>query len=460
MLAGEDTIAAISTPQGAGGIGIVRVSGPYAEKICRTIFKPLAKRPHLENHRLYHGDIVSSENKSVIDEVLVSIMRKPHSYTGEDLLEINCHGGPLVLQAVLSETIKAGARLAEPGEFTRRAFLNNRIDLMQAEAVINLITAKTDISAKLALSHIKGDLSKKILLLRSSLVDILATLETSIDFTEEDTQVPAISGLSENISDTIEGIEKILSTYEEGRIYKDGLSVVIAGRPNVGKSSLMNRLAGRQRSIVTHIPGTTRDWIEETVNIGGIPVNFADTAGIRDTEEIIEKEGMKLTWEKVSSADLVIVVLDGSADITGEDLKILDGVKNEKKVPVINKCDLPHTITEDTIQKAMPDTVPLWISAKYDKGISELKKRILSLFSGRRHPDETQDTLLTNLRHKTALEKAVEFLVGAKENIACGSCELAAFDIREALENIGEITGETTNDEILDRIFSNFCVGK
>jgi len=458
----EDTIAAIATPRGVGGIGIIRVSGPKSEKIGHLLFKPRGTPPRFfKSHHLYYGDIVSPTTGTILDEVLLSVMRKPLSYTGEDTLEINCHGGRVVLEAVLNEVIKTGARLADPGEFTKRAFLNNRLDLSQAEAVIDLILAKTDRGLDLALSHLRGNLSKRINDLRSSVIDLLANLEISIDFTEEDIHVSPISELSDSVQRIITSINEILSTYDEGKILREGLSVVITGKPNVGKSSLLNRLLEENRAIVTSVPGTTRDFIEEVINIKGIPVKFVDTAGIRDVENVIEREGIRLVWEKVASADVVIILLDGSTNLTEEDIEVIEKNKGGFIIPVINKNDLSPKLKDSDLNKILPGFKPLRISAKYGDGIPALKEEIYTRTLQNNQGDLQPDVILTNLRHKIALEEAAGFLAKAKENVIQGcSPELAAFDVREALESLGEIVGETTNEEVLDRIFSTFCIGK
>jgi len=457
----KDTIAAISTPLGVGGIGIIRTSGPKSEEIGQLLFKPRKKVDHFKNHHLYHGDIVSLQTGTVLDEVLITIMRKPHSYTGEDILEINCHGGPVILQAILSEVIKSGARAADPGEFTRRAFLNNRLDLSQVEAISDMIMAKSRKGLDLAISHLKGNLSKKVHTLRSSIIDVLAILETSIDFPEEDIEILPISELGGKIQVTIDDLRKLLSTYYEGKIYRDGITAVITGRSNVGKSSLSNKLLGEKRSIVTSTPGTTRDFIEEVINIKGIPLRLTDTAGIRDAENIIEKEGIELVWQKISSADIVIIVLDGSEKLISEDLEIIKKNRNRNCVLVINKSDLPHVLNVRELDNILHSAMrPLWISAKYGDGLPALKEHIHSLIISNTD-DRQSEIIITNLRHKTALEKTAGLLSKARENILEGiSPELAAFDLRESLESLGEIAGETINEEVLDRIFSTFCIGK
>ncbi|MCD6154152.1 MAG: tRNA uridine-5-carboxymethylaminomethyl(34) synthesis GTPase MnmE [Syntrophobacterales bacterium] len=457
----KDTIAAIATPCGVGGIGIIRISGSDSEEIGRLLFKSKKSISSFKSHYLYSGNIVSPTTGAILDEVLLSVMRKPHSYTGEDVLEINCHGGPVVLEAVLSEVIKAGARLAEPGEFTRRAFMNNRLDLSQAEAVIDLIMAKTDRGLNLALSHLKGDLSKKINDLRSSIIDLLSIVEISIDFTEEDIHTSPVSELSDSIQHIITSIDEILSTYGEGKILREGLSVVITGKPNVGKSSLLNRLLNENRAIVTSVPGTTRDFIEEVINIKGIPVKFIDTAGIRDVENVVEQEGIRLVWEKVLSSDIVVILLDGSKNLTEEDMEVIEKNKNGEIILAVNKNDLPPTLRNNALSKILPGVKPLWISAKYGDGIPALKEEIYARTLQNGQKDIQSNVILTNLRHKIALEKAGELLAKAKRNIIREiSPELAAFDMREALKSLGEIVGETTNEDVLDKIFANFCIGK
>lgn len=454
----KDTIAAIATPMGVGGLGIIRVSGPKSEEIARKLFKPRKRVDKFMTHYLYHGEIISPETGATLDEVLLTFMRKPHSYTGEDTLEINCHGGPLILQVVLTEVIKAGARLAEPGEFTKRAFLNNRLDLSQAEAVVDMIMAKTERSLELAISHLKGELTSKIGALRTSIIDLLAILEASIDFSEEDLDVEQEPGIIRRIQAIVDDLHAMLKTYEQGKIYRHGLGAVITGKPNVGKSSLLNRLLGEKRAIVTPIPGTTRDFIEEFTNIKGIPVRLTDTAGIRHPEDIVEEEGIALVREKLSLADLVVIVLDGSKELTEEDVEIIEENRERKAILVINKADLPHVIDIQKVHQLAPDLHPLWISAKYGDGIPSLKEAIYALVMKQ---DHQSTMMITNIRHKMALERAVALLSQAKDSIIGGlSPEFPALDLREALDTLGEIIGETVNEDILDRIFSTFCIGK
>lgn len=457
----EDTIAAIATPSGTGSIGIIRVSGPRSRDIASLIFRPSNKTEGFNSHRLYHGDIISPDTGRVIDEVLISFMMKPRSYTGEDILEINCHGSAFILQSVLSLVIKAGARLAEPGEFTKRAFLNNRIDLSQAEAVAETIMAKTDRALDLAVSHLKGDLASKIETLRNAIIDILAILETTIDFSDEDVEVGNPPSVARDIEAIIGELTELASTYGQGKIYRDGINAVITGRPNVGKSSLLNRLLGEKRAIVTAMPGTTRDFIEEIIPIKGVPVRLTDTAGIREPQNIIEKEGINLVWEKLSQADVVIVVFDGSESLTKEDDEIIKRCKAKKFLLVINKADLPHVIDEKELASLAPDVMPpIWISAKHGDGIPTLKDAIHGLaLNGADYGHSLN--IVSNIRHKIAIEKTRDMLSKARDSILQGlSPEFPAFDIRQALERLGEIAGKTVTEEVLEKIFSTFCIGK
>ncbi len=457
----EDTIAAIATPPGTGSIGIIRVSGPRSRDIASLIFRPSNKTVGFDSHRLYHGDIISPDTGRVIDEVLISFMMKPRSYTGEDILEINCHGSAFILQSVLSLVIKAGARLAEPGEFTKRAYLNNRINLSQAEAVAETIMAKTDRALDLAVSHLKGGLADKIETIRNAIIDILANIETSIDFSDEDIAVGNPPSVARDIEAIIGELNRLASTYSEGKIYRDGISAVITGRPNVGKSSLLNRLLGEKRAIVTSIPGTTRDIIEEIIPIKGVPVKLVDTAGIREPQNIIEREGVNLVWEKLSQADLVIVVVDGSESLTKEDDEIIKKCRGKKSVLAINKADLPHVVDEQELASLARDVMPpIWISAIHGDGIPELKDAIHSLALDGVDRGHTLN-IVSNIRHKMAIEKTKDMLSKAKDGILQGlSPEIPAFDIRQALERLGEIAGETITEEVLERIFATFCIGK
>ncbi len=456
----DDTIAAIATPPGVGGIGIIRVSGPLSEAIARLLHRSPKGALPLKSHQLYHGQIISPSTGAILDEALITLMRGPRSYTGEDLLEIQGHGSPLILEAVLTEVIRAGARPASPGEFTRRAFLNNRIDLTQAEALMGLMTAGTSRSLDIAHAQLQGALSRRIEAFRQTLIAILATLEVAIDFSEEDGGHAPLDGAAAKIRDVSDEIKELLSTCQEGALIRKGASAVIIGRPNVGKSSLLNRLLGENRAIVTAIPGTTRDFIEESIDIHGIAVRLTDTAGLRNPDNIIEEEGMERVWERLSAADLVILVFDGNAALTGEDHDILEKTKSLNIIPVINKSDLEHLLNDRELQARLPDAEPLRISAKTGFGIPLLKEHIYRRLTGEQ-AEHSAAIVITQIRHKTALEKTIGHLQQAQASLdGAMSFEFIAFDLREALDSLGEIVGVTTSEDVLDRIFSTFCIGK
>ncbi len=456
----SDTIAAIATPYGESGIGIVRISGPLSEKVATRLFRPKKKVPRLKSHHLYYGEIVDPESGKPLDEVLVTLMRKPRTYTRDDVLEINCHGGYLVLKGVLEVVLGQGVRLAGPGEFTKRAFLNGRIDLSQAEAVIDVIRAKTAKSLKIANQQLKGDLSEEIEGLRERVVRSLACVEALIDFPEEEIDVD-----EDEIRGNLEEAERILgelvSSYEEGRIYRDGVSVSIVGKTNVGKSSLLNVLLRENRAIVTPIPGTTRDVIEETVNIHEIPIRLVDTAGIRRASNLIEREGVRLARGKVGESDMVIVVIDGSRSLDTYDREIIDEVREKKKVVAVNKMDLPMMVSREQIKELLPDTEVVEISALRNWGIDMLKESIHCTVTGNGIGRDAGEVVVANARHKMALQGSLECLGRAREGIAGRiAIELVALELRSCLERLGEIRGETTTEEVLDRIFSQFCIGK
>lgn len=456
----DDTIAAIATPPGVGGIGIIRISGPLAETIARLLCRFPKSAIPLKSHQLYHGRIISPATGAILDEALITLMRKPRSYTGEDLLEIQGHGSPLILEAVLTEVVRAGARLAAPGEFTRRAFLNNRIDLTQAEALMGLMTARTGRGLEIAHTQLQGALHRRIEALRQSLTEILAALEAAIDFSEDEGERHHPADAATQIQNVLDQIREMLSTYQQGRMIREGANAVIIGRPNVGKSSLLNRLLGENRAIVTAIPGTTRDFIEECIDIRGIAVRLTDTAGLRNPANIIEKEGIDRVWGKLSTADLIIAVADGSTPLTGEDYDILEKTRYHSIVPVINKADLDHRLSDREMQAWLRDARPLWISAKTGAGIPALKDAIYERLTGEQ-TEQAAGVVITQIRHKTALEKTIGHLQQARESLTNAmSFEFVAFDLREALDSLGEIVGVTTSEDVLDRIFSTFCVGK
>jgi tRNA modification GTPase len=458
----RDTIAAIATPPGVGGIGLIRVSGPSAEGIAHRLFRPSRPLAAFLSHHLYHGEIVAPDTGSTLDDVLAAFMKGPHTYTGEDTLEISCHGGPLILRTVLDEIFKAGARPAERGEFTKRAFLNDRLDLSQAEAVLDLVTAQTREGVSAAAGRLKGNLSARIGVIKSAVIDLLAGIEASIDFSEEDGVGDAPGDAYAEFQAVIDDLHALAATYRRGRICREGVGIVIAGRPNVGKSSLLNRLLGEKRAIVTPIPGTTRDFIEEALDIGGIPVRLTDTAGIRPPENAIEQEGIDLVWERLAAADAVLLLLDGSAALTPEDRELPAKMQGKTIIPVINKSDLPQRLDEAMLTGLLPGAAPplIRISAKYGDGIESLTAAIRDTLLAT-PAEEAPAAMIAHLRHKVALEGAAERLVRARDGLRDGlPPELAALEVREALDALGEITGRTTSEEVIERIFANFCVGK
>lgn len=463
----SDTIAAIATPHGVGGIGVIRISGPEARNIALRIFTPLP-RNGFRSHHLYHGKVISPENHEALDDVLLAFFEGPHSFTGEDTLEISCHGGPLILETVLEASLRAGTRPAENGEFTRRAYLNNRLDLAQAEAVNDLITARTRQGAASALERLEGGLSRKINALSGDLLDILARIEVSIDFSAEDgVEEDAADHLSE-IHRIINTVDSLAATYRQGKMERTGFRIVIAGRPNAGKSSLLNRLLGEKRAIVAPQPGTTRDFIEETTDIGGIPVRLTDTAGLRPPTDEIEKEGIDFVWEKLYQADAVLYLVDGSRKATAEDNDLFSRIYTIPDKPlllVLNKSDLPALMDEKSLGTALnagafPPVVR--ISAKYGDGIETLAAAIRRLALNSNSGD-VPSAVIAHAHQKTSLEKAKESLQRAAEGLSGDTGmppEIVALEIREAIDSIGEITGKTSNEAILDHIFSRFCIGK
>jgi len=456
-----DTIAAISTPLGMGGIGIVRLSGPQAQPIAQKIFRRRGQEgASLLSHRFYLGEVIRPEDQTVIDEVLLVFMSQPKTYTREDVVEIQCHSGILVLKEILQVVLRSGARLAEPGEFTKRAFLNGRIDLTQAEAVIDLISAKTRESLDLANRQRAGKLATEVRLIKEGLLNLLTSLEAGVDFPEE--EIPEISPaeISRQIKNSLERLNALWQTYQEGRIYREGIAAVIVGKPNVGKSSLLNSLLGEDRAIVTAIPGTTRDTIEEIINIQGIPLRILDTAGLRHARDLIEEEGVKRTKKHLSQADLAIWVLDGSQPANSEDLAILPEIQSKKTIIAVNKNDLPQRIALESLRAKLPETPFIPVSALYGSGIDRLKEVIRGLVLNGKL-ESSAEIIIANLRHKQAIEAARDSLSQAWQSLKANlSYEFIILDLKPALESLGEILGEETSEDVLDRIFGQFCIGK
>jgi len=456
----EETIAAISTPFGESGIGIVRMSGPMAEPIVRGLFKAKRDQSLFISHHFHYGEIIDPKDGHPVDEVLVVLMRGPKTYTREDIVEINCHGGYLVLQKVLELVLAQGARMAQPGEFTKRAFLNGRIDLTRAEAVIDLIKARTMEGIDIANQQLKGWLYKEMTALKESLIEHLSLIEAHIDFPEEEMETIPQAEMRRDLLHSVQKLEEWISTHEEGRVFREGISCAITGKTNVGKSSLLNVLLKQERAIVTPIPGTTTDVIEEVLNIHGIPVRLMDTAGLRKAKDFIEQEGVKRAKERVADADLILLILDGSRDLDEDDLEIILEIK-EKKVVIINKKDLPLKLSLEEIKKRFPEDPLVSISALKNEGVEDLKKAIYSSLIHRDIRVSPEHLIVANIRHKIALTQINENLLNALKGLEEGaSLEFIAFEIRSALDALGEMVGETTTEEVLNRIFEQFCIGK
>ena len=450
----NDTIAAISTTLGVGAISIIRVSGSDAIKIVNSIFKGKDLKK-VESHTISYGHIKDGDN--LLDEVLVSVMKSPKTFTTEDIVEINCHGGIATTNKVLEAVLKNGARLAEPGEFTKRAFLNGRIDLSQAESTMDLINAKTESKRKAALNGLDGYVSKLIKNLRQEILEILATIEVNIDYPEyEDIETMTNEKLKPKIENVIKEIKKIIKESENGKVLTSGIKTVIIGRPNVGKSSLLNRLLDEEKAIVTDIEGTTRDTVEGSITINGVMLDIIDTAGIRKTNDIVEKIGVNKSYSLIESADLVIIVLNNNEKLTEEDKNILEYCKNKKVIVVINKSDLADkidisNITYENIIRT--NTVDL-------NGLDELKDKIVELFNLEELTKEDYK-YLNNVRQISLIKEAKDILLEALSGINNATpVDLVEIDIKRAWEKLGEIIGATYTDELLDQLFSQFCLGK
>ena len=458
-----DTIAAISTPLGEGGIGIVRISGEDAIAIATKIFVPARGGKWWDDpgYRLFYGYVVEPGSKEVIDEVLMGVMIAPYSYTREDVVEFNCHGGIIPLRRTLETVLRQGARLAEPGEFSRRAFLNGRLDLVQAEAIIDIVRAKTDTGLKLAISQLKGDFSGEIGEMQKKLAGLLAALEAGIDFPEDALELVARGETRSTVEQLLGKVNTLIKAANKGKIYREGIWVVIAGRTNVGKSSLLNALLKEKRAIVTEIPGTTRDVIEEVINIKGIPVKLADTAGLRRTEDPVEILGVQKSKELVEVADLVLLLLDAVEGVKKEDREILQDLEGKRKILLVNKVDLADG--KKTVRQAKSvagESTVLTISALTGEGLEQLEEVIEKMMFGG-IVQSAGSFLVSNVRHRDTLRRAGDHLKEALEGIDANVSEdLLAIHIRSAWEILGEITGSTATEEIIDRIFADFCVGK
>ena len=456
----DDTIAAIATAPGEGGIGIIRISGEKSLKVAQSIFKSKSGKliKDYNTRTLIYGTIVDGEK--VIDEVLLAYMKGPNSYTAEDVIEINCHGGFISVKKILELILSKDVRLAEAGEFTKRAFLNGRIDLSQAEAIIDVIKSKTDMAHEVAQNQLEGNLAKKIKDLRMNVTEVLAHLEVSIDFSEEDVEEITYQTLEEKALALKNEIKKLYDTAESGKILRDGLKTVIVGKPNVGKSSLLNSILGENRAIVTDIAGTTRDVIEEFVNIKGIPLKIVDTAGIRETEDVVEKIGVEKSREFFSTADIVIMVLDASRKLSQEDTEILENLENKKTIVLLNKMDLEPQIELEKIKEFVNSEDIIKISALKHQGIEELQDKIESMvYHG--SVKNSSNLIITNSRHKDALFKAYESINDAINAIEQRMpYDFIEVDFKNIWDYLGYINGDTVREDLLDTIFANFCIGK
>ncbi|MSR91674.1 tRNA uridine-5-carboxymethylaminomethyl(34) synthesis GTPase MnmE [Inconstantimicrobium porci] len=455
-----DTIAAIATPVGEGGISIIRVSGEKAIEISDSVFRAKngKKISEMNTYTMRYGNIIDRETDDIIDEVIVALMKGPKSFTAEDVVEINCHGGVVATNKVLEQVIKAGARIAEPGEFTKRAFLNGRIDLSQAEAVMDIISAKTEVSMKAAVQQSKGRLSREINVLCDNLLNVLAAIEHTVDFTEDDEEIdPSVTeNIKHKVEEFLQNTNNLLETAEEGKIIREGLSMVIVGKPNVGKSSLLNVLLNEKRAIVTDIAGTTRDVIEEYINLDGIPIKIVDTAGIRDTEDVVERIGVERSREKINEADLVVLMLDMSRELDNEDREIIESVKGKKYICILNKIDL-NTKLNDKIVDELENKIET--STVTGFGIDVLKEKIKDMFFNGNI--DTESIIITNTRHKQALFRAKENCeIALKEINNNAFLDLVSIYITSALKALGEITGAEIEEDLVNKIFSDFCVGK
>lgn len=456
-----DTITSISTPMGEGAIGIVRLSGPQAVEIADKLYKGKHLLNDVPSHTINYGHIIDPESKEVVEEVMVSVLRAPKTFTREDIIEINCHGGILTINRVLELTMTYGARMAEPGEFTKRAFLNGRIDLSQAEAVMDFIRSKTDRASKVAMNQIEGRLSDLIKKQRQSILEILAQVEVNIDYPEyDDVEDATTEFLLEQSKEIKQEINRLLDTGAQGKIMREGLSTVIVGKPNVGKSSMLNNLIQDNKAIVTEVAGTTRDVLEEYVNVRGVPLRLVDTAGIRETEDIVEKIGVERSRKALSQADLILFVLNNNEALTQEDYTLYEVVKNEDVIVIVNKMDLEQNIDINEVKDMIGDTPLIQTSMLKQEGIDELEIQIRDLFFGGEVQNQDM-TYVSNSRHISLLKQARQTIQDAIDAAESGvPMDMVQIDLTRTWEILGEIIGETASDELIHQLFSQFCLGK
>ncbi|KXL54157.1 tRNA modification GTPase MnmE [Anaerotignum neopropionicum] len=454
----DDIIAAISTPLGVGGIGIVRISGGGSIELVDGLFSGKNTLLSKKSHTLSYGKII--HHGEIIDEALVSVMKAPQTYTKEDIVEINCHGGSLVTRRILEAVLNEGARLAEPGEFTKRAFLNGRMDLTQAEAVIDIINSHTDLSRQAAVNQLEGRLKIEVGSMRQEILDMIASIEAVIDYPEHDVEEETYGTMEQGTLKILDRMEKLLQNADRGKIIREGLETVIVGKPNVGKSSLLNWLLEEERAIVTDIPGTTRDTVEEYINIDGIPMKIVDTAGIRETGDLVEKMGVEKSKAHAEKADLILMMLDSSRPLEAEDREILSFIQGKKTLVLLNKTDLTQALSMEELEKYIPKEQLLSVSIKENRGFEELINGLKELFF---HGEgvKAEDGLLGNTRHKNALFRAKEAMEQCLITIRTRMPEdFISLDLQDANRALGEITGDVADEEIIDRIFTKFCLGK
>lgn len=456
-----DTITSISTPMGEGAIGIVRLSGPQAIEIGDALYKGKKKLSEVDTHTINYGHIIDPETNETVEEVMISVLRAPKTFTREDIIEINCHGGILTINRILELTMTYGARMAEPGEYTKRAFLNGRIDLSQAEAVMDFIRSKTDRASKVAMNQIEGRLSDLIKKQRQSILEILAQVEVNIDYPEyDDVEDATTEFLLEQSKNIKEEINRLLETGTQGKIMREGLSTVIVGRPNVGKSSMLNNLIQDNKAIVTEVAGTTRDVLEEYVNVRGVPLRLVDTAGIRDTEDIVEKIGVERSRKALSEADLILFVLNNNEPLTEDDQTLYEVVKNEDVIVIINKTDLEPRLDIDEVKEMIGDMPLIQTSMLKQEGIDELEIQIRDLFFGGEVQNQDM-TYVSNSRHISLLKQARHSIQDAIDAAESGvPMDMVQIDLTRTWEILGEIIGESASDELIDQLFSQFCLGK
>lgn len=456
----NDTIAAISTPLGEGGIAVIRVSGDEAVPFVERIFRSKTKLSVAETHTVHYGFIIEPASAQKVEEVLVTLMKAPRSFTMEDVVEVSCHGGIVSVKKVLDLLLQQGVRLAEPGEFTKRAFLNGRIDLTQAEAVIDLIRAKSDRAFKVALKQVEGNLSKQIKSLRYTLVELMAHVEVNIDYPEHDVEEMTNSFIKNKCDTVMFEIDRLLVTAEQGKILREGIETAIVGKPNVGKSSLLNELAQENRAIVTDIPGTTRDVIEEFVNIGGIPLKLLDTAGIRETSDLVEQIGVERSKTALAEADLILLVLNSNEELEFDEIALMKQLADKQTIVILNKTDLTRKLNVEQVLSYFPQERIVELSLIENKGIEDLEKAIAAIFfEGKIESSDL--TYVSNVRHISLLKQAKRSLQDALDaNEQYVPIDMIQIDIRAAWEQLGEIIGDSVGESLIDQIFTQFCLGK